>query len=317
MKILAVDDDPAFLDLLVDALRAIGMTDVVTVPSAREARRLLQKTVSAFDCFLLDVSMPEESGISLCRSLRQIAAYLRTPIIMLTTVTRRDSIDEAFAVGATDYVNKPLDIFELSARLRVARLLLAGSAQEVARLDPVDVGNVDPLISCLTDDPTLGLQSYVERPALINYLAKLSQFDLYRSSVTAFVVGQFDKLVAEHGAAAGQTTVVRVAGALAGHLSKTRVVLSYWGAGTFVCVTRRADPHLSPSLLRNINGTLAVNCDDYSLATNFSVELRMGVQQTSQHSSLTSPTELVNRAVTSARSADVAAEALLRLAVSR
>ncbi|MDP2737507.1 MAG: response regulator [Pseudorhodobacter sp.] len=124
MKILAVDDDPVFRDLLVSMLRALGKENVTTAASAAEALMLLNRGTQDFDCIFSDIQMPEMDGVAFCSVVRKLPAYQRTPIVMISAMATRKFIDDAFAAGATDYVTKPLDRLELKARLGMVERLL-------------------------------------------------------------------------------------------------------------------------------------------------------------------------------------------------
>ena len=124
MRILSVDDDPIILELLVAVLASMGHTEVTTAESAVEAFEIIKNDPEPFDCFLLDIQMPEIDGIQLCKSLRFIPEYKRTPILMITAMSDKAYIERAFASGATDYVTKPFDIVELGARIKVAESLV-------------------------------------------------------------------------------------------------------------------------------------------------------------------------------------------------
>ena len=123
MKILAVDDDQHFLDLLVAVLSDAGYRDVFCAGSAEEALTVALSTGADFDCFLLDVAMPEIDGVELCEKLRATTRYRATPIIMITALHQKPLVRECFDAGATDFLNKPLDGLELGARIRMARML--------------------------------------------------------------------------------------------------------------------------------------------------------------------------------------------------
>ena len=120
MKILAVDDDEIMLELLSTATLAAGYDDVTTASSGVEALQILKKSTDTFDCFLLDVKMPGMDGIELCDEIRKHQNYDKTPIIMITGATETESAERAFEAGATDYVAKPFDIFELGHRIKIA-----------------------------------------------------------------------------------------------------------------------------------------------------------------------------------------------------
>jgi len=123
LKILAVDDDQHFLDLLVAVLSDAGYRDVFCAGSAEEALTVALSTGADFDCFLLDVAMPDVDGVELCEKLRATTRYRATPIIMVTALHQKSLVQECFNAGATDFLNKPLDGLELGARIRMARML--------------------------------------------------------------------------------------------------------------------------------------------------------------------------------------------------
>jgi len=113
MRILVVDDDRAVRDALRRALTLGGYE--VHVADGGETG-LAQVAASQPDAMVLDVMMPDLSGIDVCRHLRRDGN--RIPILMLTA---RDAISdrvEGLDAGADDYLVKPFDVGELKARLR-------------------------------------------------------------------------------------------------------------------------------------------------------------------------------------------------------
>jgi two-component system response regulator MprA len=113
MRILVVDDDRAVRDALRRALTLGGYE--VQIAEGGEAG-LAQVAAGQPDAMVLDVMMPDLSGIEVCRHLRR--AGDRIPILMLTA---RDAISdrvEGLDAGADDYLVKPFDVDELKARVR-------------------------------------------------------------------------------------------------------------------------------------------------------------------------------------------------------
>ena len=72
------------------------------------------------DVLLLDVLMPEPDGIEVCRRLREQEEFRLLPIIMLTSLGSPDDVVHGMEVGATDYITKPFNAVELTARVRAA-----------------------------------------------------------------------------------------------------------------------------------------------------------------------------------------------------
>ena len=111
-KILIVDDDARIRDLLRRYLAQEGFEVMLAEDSKAMNRILLRDTV---DLIVLDLMMPGEDGLSVCRRLR--SANDRTPIIMLTA--KGEDVDRivGLEVGADDYLSKPFNPRELLARI--------------------------------------------------------------------------------------------------------------------------------------------------------------------------------------------------------
>ncbi len=109
--VLLVEDDPGITDMLRMELEDVGHT-VVAAADKATARRAWHRTRP--DLILLDLNLPDGSGLDLCRELR---ATSTTPIIILTA--RRSEIDRVVGLelGADDYVVKPFSPRELIARI--------------------------------------------------------------------------------------------------------------------------------------------------------------------------------------------------------
>ncbi len=113
--ILIVDDDSATRRALRVTLSAMGFT-VVEAARGEEALSLVR--VTWIDAVLLEIDMPGMGGIEACRAIRHAVA--RLPILMLTVTDSEDDKVLAFDAGADDYITKPFQLRELTARLRAA-----------------------------------------------------------------------------------------------------------------------------------------------------------------------------------------------------
>ncbi len=110
--ILVVDDEQTLRETLVDALEADGFR-VVAAGDGREALALFR--AERPDLVLLDLMLPELSGIEVCRIIR---AESGVPIVMLTAKDSELDKVVGLELGADDYVTKPFSLRELSARIR-------------------------------------------------------------------------------------------------------------------------------------------------------------------------------------------------------
>lgn len=112
--ILIVEDDPEIGQLLADTMRQNGM-NATTVEDGNEMFARMRQTV--FDLIILDVMLPGEDGISLCRRIR---ADNTIPIILITALGEEVDRIVGLEVGADDYITKPFSPREVIARIRSA-----------------------------------------------------------------------------------------------------------------------------------------------------------------------------------------------------
>ena len=132
--ILVVDDETTLRETLVDALEAEGFR-VVAAADGREALALFRSERP--DLILLDLMLPELSGVEVCRIIR---AESSVPIVMLTAKDSELDKVVGLELGADDYVTKPFSLRELSARIRA---LFRRSEQAVVLEAPPGVVDLD------------------------------------------------------------------------------------------------------------------------------------------------------------------------------
>ena len=121
--LLIIDDDP---DLLPEKVRHVFPTPAHLVEVAYTGAEGLQCLAHALpDVILLDLRLPDQSGLDVLGKIREIDA--RIPVVFVTTARSADSAIEAVRQGAHDYLLKPLDVQKLDrvihAALEVARLM--------------------------------------------------------------------------------------------------------------------------------------------------------------------------------------------------
>ena len=112
--ILIVDDDREIRELLASYLEKNGMRASVAA-NGRQMRTMLEQ--SAYDLIVLDLMMPGEDGLTLCRELRA-GKWRATPIVMLTARSEETDRIIGLEMGADDYLAKPFAVRELFARIR-------------------------------------------------------------------------------------------------------------------------------------------------------------------------------------------------------
>ena len=145
-RLLLLEDDPAIAHTVCYALAREGF-EVTTVGLVRDAQAHLANTASAlsanFAAALLDVGLPDGSGLDLCQALRRQGGTL--PIVMLTA--RGEELDRVLGLelGADDYITKPFSPRELVARVRA---LLRRAATPHSPAPAPAAATSQPLFEC-------------------------------------------------------------------------------------------------------------------------------------------------------------------------
>lgn len=135
--ILLVEDEPSLALTLEDRLRSEGYE----VESAGDGEAGFERALEgAFDLILLDLNLPKKNGLDVCRDLR--ARGIATPILMLTA--RGDVVDRVVGLkmGADDYLSKPFEAVELSARIEALLRrapILSGTEPTTYHVDEIRV----------------------------------------------------------------------------------------------------------------------------------------------------------------------------------
>jgi len=114
-RLLIVEDDSALRRSLRTTLDVLGF-DVGEASNGEDG--LVRLRMVDYEAVLLDINMPGIGGIETCRRIRRI--YTKMPILMLTVRDSEDDKVEALEAGADDYVTKPFQTRELTARIRAA-----------------------------------------------------------------------------------------------------------------------------------------------------------------------------------------------------
>ncbi|MEO7364050.1 MAG: response regulator transcription factor [Candidatus Saccharimonadales bacterium] len=115
MKLLLIDDDPAISQALAHALRGSYLIDMAATASVG----LLKAETLQYDAIILDLGLPDATGLQVCQQLRE-AGYTGA-ILILTGEVKVISKIQLLDAGADDYLTKPFSLGELKARLRMLR----------------------------------------------------------------------------------------------------------------------------------------------------------------------------------------------------
>lgn len=227
-KILVVDDDQRLRDLLRRYLGEQGF-HVQAADSGEQMDRLLAREL--YDLMVLDLMMPGEDGLAICRRLRASGStQAGMPIIMLTA--KGDDIDRivGLEMGADDYLPKPFNPRELVARIQAILRRVAPAAQPAAPAPDGEIrfGNcqLNMATRCLNRDGTeIALTS--GEFALLKVLVQHPQEPLSRDKLTELARGReygaFDRAI--------DVQISRLRKLIEPDPAKPRYIQTVWGFG--------------------------------------------------------------------------------------
>ena len=119
-KVLLVDDEIDFLDIMAERMSARGM-DVSTAGSAEDALKMI--IAESYDAVIMDLMMPEMDGFKALKLFKQSRPELS--IILLTANVPEEKCREAIKLGALDVIEKPADLNLLTQKIEEAKTLKA------------------------------------------------------------------------------------------------------------------------------------------------------------------------------------------------
>lgn len=119
MKILIVDDERFNLIVAEEYIKSLNLADEILL--CKNPFEVVDTIIKeSVDVVLLDIMMPDKSGIEVLEDIRSIPLLKDVQVIMLTALSDSESFKLCFEKGADDYLKKPVDIMELQARLSAA-----------------------------------------------------------------------------------------------------------------------------------------------------------------------------------------------------
>src|SRR5712692_1771308 len=118
LKLLVVEDHIPSLELMAEVFTSLE-AEVWPLSDSPEAASLIDK--EKFDGIFLDLEMPDMSGFELARKIRKSSWNKTTPIVIVTGRDEQQTMREAFAIGATFFLQKPVDRQRLSVLFRTVR----------------------------------------------------------------------------------------------------------------------------------------------------------------------------------------------------
>lgn len=130
-KVLVVDDDEAILKLVTSTLQLENFLGI-PASSCEAALEILKREL--VDCMVLDVLLPNMTGIDLCQKLKKTPLYRHIPVIFLSVKGKVMDKVEGLRAGADDYVSKPFNPDELFSRIKAVLHKTSVAIHPVSRL---------------------------------------------------------------------------------------------------------------------------------------------------------------------------------------
>ncbi|ARV59569.1 multi-component transcriptional regulator [Nostocales cyanobacterium HT-58-2] len=212
INVLVVDDDPLILAALRPMLEPWGMR----MTGLAEPLRFWEVLEAiAPDLVILDVEMPEINGIELCQAVRTDPKWQGLPILFLTAHRQIETVQQVFAVGADDYVLKPVVGEELLTRI-IHRL-------ERNRL----------LQTFSLKDPITGLRHQPQCSRELQQMIEQAQKNRYPFCLVVLCVSEFRRINIQYGHETGNQILQRWSRVFQAAF-RSGEVLGYWGNGEFI-----------------------------------------------------------------------------------
>lgn len=153
--VLVVEDEPHIVEFVTENLRLDGF-EVLVAATAEQAQQLLGSTRP--HVMLLDIRLPGMDGLEFCRHIRQgemdelCPAISRIPIIMLTALAADEEKLQGFGAGADDYLVKPFNPLELTARISALLRRVEEDATAVIQVSGLVLNSIERTV-LLQDEP--------------------------------------------------------------------------------------------------------------------------------------------------------------------
>ena len=275
--LLAVDDEPINLRVLVDAL---GANYRVRIATAGAQALEIAMGEDPPDLVLLDIKMPGMDGYEICRRLKQHATTCDIPVIFVTTLGEEENETRGLDAGAIDYITKPVNPRILRARVR-SHLSAKGTQDRFAELSRVDA-----------------LTGIANRRRFDEVLATEWRRNLRQRTPLSLVMCDIDYFKAfndSHGHVAGDRCLRCVALAIAGAMRRPTDIAVRYGGEEFAALLTATDLDGARRVAEAMRANVARTATTDEAGTSERVTISCGVASIVP-SDGAAPTTLVERA---------------------
>jgi PAS domain S-box-containing protein len=156
-KILIVEDDRTSAYLIEKMLNKAGFTNIEIVESGEQALQIVRKM--QFDLVLLDLMLPDISGIDVCERIKFVDSYEDVPISMISSIDNIDEQVKALEIGIEDFISKP--IHEKEFIVKIKRQIKKRTVLEHTRLEKNELNALSNILNI--DYSDLSLEQILEQ----------------------------------------------------------------------------------------------------------------------------------------------------------
>lgn len=274
-SILVVDDDPNNFDVIETLL---SDQDYQLYYAANGQEAILTLDTFQPDLILLDVMMPDIDGIEVCQRIKAMPQWETIPIIVVTALTAKQDLAQCLTAGADDFISKPVNRLELTARVR-SMLRIRHQYQQLAtfnaRLEATVQQRTAELQTMIFQD---GLTKLPSRMFLLQKLTKLLQSGESSFAVVSLDCDQFKLVNGSFGHAVGDQLLIAIAERLQQYL-RHGDLLARMGEDEFCFLLKQIEDAvaLEPlihTILRSFDAPFSVaNCEIFM---NVSIGVALG-----------------------------------------
>lgn len=267
-SILVVDDEPDNFDVIETLLSA---QDYQLHYAASGASAIASLDTFEPDLILLDVMMPGMDGIEVCQRIKAMPQWESVPIIVVTALTTKKDLAQCLTAGADDFISKPVNSLELTARVR-SMLRIRQQYQQLAtfnaRLEATVQQRTAELQAMIFED---GLTALPSRTFLLQKLAEILQSGESSFAVVCLDCDQFKLVNGSFGHVIGDQLLIAIAERLRQHL-RPGDVLARMGEDEFCFLLHQIEDAVAlepfiKTILRSFNAPFSlVNCEIFMTA---------------------------------------------------
>jgi len=299
MTILIIDDSVDTQLLVKHYLQKQFDVDIITANSAENG---LAKINDKIDLIILDILMPDKDGISTCREMKANVEMADIPIMIITRYSDPQTLEAAFAAGASDFIKKPVNKIELCARVRSLLQLSQEKKKRKAREQELkslneELQTMNEILRKLS--MVDGLTGIANR----RYFNDCLEIEWQRSirnntsiSVVFFDIDHFKLYNDRYGHQCGDDTLISIAKATEDKLNRPGDFVARYGGEEFVIIlpetTLQGAYRVAEQLRENIEKLRIVHSDS-QVSDVVTISLGVAERLTSDDDS---PSKLIERA---------------------